>query len=178
MFFKWDLKIEEIDSFQSEVNLICAGHDVGYFSKEQVIQWADYWIERLEVPPIELIEISMDQEDLIALSSCWIKSLGSQQVPVLMIELGFGFIGLLINERELSVPASLRKLWDLSDWPDEADHLRHEVVKLDVQYELIQDGYGKIEELKIEMQQFLAPYVDSVSKQLKQLPACLQSNSL
>ena len=171
--------MEESSLFQTELDLICAGYDTAYFSREDVLFWADSWIERLDDPPIVLIDISMafseDSRKIQFPFNEVFRSIYSDAVTEYFI----GFLGLMWNELDLdSTYSVVNAMSEKGAYHHVDDELNSEILTFDYLQEYVEEGWCSHEEFILRLKQFLAPYVDSVSKQLEQLPACLQSNSL
>ncbi|PEM44336.1 hypothetical protein [Bacillus toyonensis] len=139
------------------------GLQIGLFSKTEVIEWADHTIEILDIPSIEIIEVSLSSNDkLVDIVSKLknIKGTYDQKLPVKII-LGLLWEKFMINEENvLKIKPFISNLI-LNNCCEGFDNIDEQLYNFNEEIDLAADNiYGDLEDISQEIKSFLSPYKD------------------
>lgn len=157
------------DSISQEANVLRYGYEVGYFDKPYIAQWADRWILALDEPCDELFDLSMNRRlDPIDVSRS-LQKLAPLE-PALSVQIQFGFVGLLYEQKNLSAQHAKGELFLLIHEPDTTDKEASRIYYLDDAGDLAYLGaHASIDEFKRELGEFLSPYAEQLVARYPQL---------
>ena len=150
-----------------EASLVRIGFAVDYFDKSAVERWADRQIAVIEVPPIELLDLSI----LRNTHPLEVRSLLGKLCGVGLeenYELALGFLGLMLSEGRIDLRVVIRSMYQLTLDIDIA--LRSEIEQYIYYLDDADDGAlagwgGSLDSVRIETLEFLEPFVTDLQEQ-------------
>ncbi|MED1014283.1 hypothetical protein P4T54_25910 [Bacillus mycoides] len=139
------------------------GLQIGLFSKNDVIEWADHTIETLDSPSNEIIEVSLSSNDkLVDIVSKLknIKGTYDKKLPVKII-LGLLWEKFMMNEENvLKIKPFISNLVH-NNCCEGFDYVDEQLYNFNEEINLAADNiYGNLEDISQEIKSFLSPYKD------------------
>ncbi|MBJ8106904.1 MULTISPECIES: hypothetical protein [Bacillus cereus group] len=141
------------------------GLQIGLFSKNDVINWADHTIETLDSPVNEIIDVSLSSNDkLVDIASKLknIKGRYDEKLPVKII-LGLLWEKFIINEENvLKIKPFISNLIH-NNCCKGFDNVDKQLYNFNEEINLAEDNiYGNLEDISQEIKEFLSIYKDFI----------------
>ncbi|MQR94402.1 hypothetical protein [Fictibacillus phosphorivorans] len=129
---------------------------IGFFQVKNVIEWADQLIETLDQPPYEILEISLSSHSTRATMCSKLTDVKGECDERLPIQ---GVLSLLHNEliQTSDVSEICTYMYRLvGHIPESCEDIERAIINLTDRWEMAVEGYyGDVEEVRIEIYQFL-----------------------
>lgn len=137
------------------------GLTIGYFGRADVIHWADTLVDKMETPPLELIEVSMTANAKpVDIASALMKIKG-QADGGLATKIVMGLLSRTLRDNKNYMDIA-EYLWKLSNAVSENDleqSVMNEINAIDDAYYLAEQKiYGEIDQVHKGMSELLEPY--------------------
>lgn len=143
-----------------ETNVYCIGSAIGYFTKSDVVKWADKQIEKMDAPPYEIIELSLDPHTKIYDVCADIRFSRDSSLNELAINIILGLLSFQLVETQ-DFKNTLYKLRKLRDQEVISDRCSYRWINAkidflcDDRYLAENDLYGTISNNNKEIKKFL-----------------------
>ena len=168
-----DFTAESLLFNSAAADALAYGYNIGFFKEADLARWADRQIEQVESPPIELIELSMNQgadpTELLKM----LRRFG-QADPSATIATQLGMIGELLTAQFMDYDAAMSRLWALYYEKGISDEQHLQIACLDEDYLLTADGCGSMAEVAHSLREFVAPYARQLAADCPELVSLMQ----
>ncbi|MCA1060893.1 hypothetical protein LCL96_18415 [Rossellomorea aquimaris] len=153
-----------------QIKVYCLGPTIGFFSKNDVVHWADKQIEKLDSPPCELIDLSLYPDTTINQTCADMQFSCSHEENELPVKIILGLLNLklvqtqdyeeilrcLRNLEERDIPAK-----ELASVFNEADHIS------EMRYLAKYEGYGNVSDCDKDITRLLFKFNDFANQNSK-----------
>lgn len=162
--------MNNLTQIKFEVTIVGCGFEYNYLSQDQVVKWADQWIEKEEEPITELAELSMmgtaKPIDVLGI----LYQLSYKPYSKRTIETRMGFIGLMWKEKILSIESAVTKIGKMIYEYELTEHLKNRIYSIDANYAIaLHKGEGQISKVAGELDGLFASYIDVLEDQLSSI---------